>query len=240
MLSNEPMQKPYLNLGCGHVILPTLDRPAHHAIVDEAIYHYPLWHNVDRNAGAGVDEVVDIFTYPWPWVDNSFDGALLSHIAEHVPHEIKINPLYEHRGIESVGTMELSSVKERCRALQKMQDGWYAFFSELHRVLTPGAVAHILSPYGWSQGAITDPTHTRLLTEHTFTHSMRPDPAAPFTYETGGLHFEMEEGARFGITEPFQHLIGKGELLQQALMTQINVAYDLYVKLRAVKSDAED
>lgn len=199
-------QKPYLNVGCGRVILPA-PAPAHYRLIDAGVTDYALWINADRNASAGVDYIVDLFRYPWPFADNSYDGALLAHIVEHIPHEPK----------------------------GEYQDGWYAFFAELWRVLTPGAVAHVLSPYGWSQGAITDPTHTRLLTEHTFTHSMAPDPDSPFQYATGGLHFELVEPARFNITELFGYLRDDQDELRRALQTRINVAYELYVKLRAVK-----
>lgn len=199
-------QRPYLNAGCGRVILPA-PAPAHYRLIDAGVTDYALWINADRNASAGVDYIVDLFRYPWPFADNSYDGALLAHIVEHIPHEPK----------------------------GEYQDGWYAFFAELWRVLTPGAVAHVLSPYGWSQGAITDPTHTRLLTEHTFTHSMAPDPDSPFQYATGGLHFELVEPARFNITELFGYLRDDQDELRRALQTRINVAYELYVKLRAVK-----
>ena len=229
------MQKPYLNLGAGRVILPG-ERPFHHSIINPAIYDYPLWLNVDRNDEPGVDEVVDLFAYPWPWLDNSFDGALLSHLVEHIPHEIRIVPMRQISGC--------------AHQLQKAQDGWYAFFAELHRVLTPGAQAHILCPYGWSAGAITDPTHTRLVTEHTFTHSMQPNPDAPFFYETLGLNFAMVGGPAFRVNELFQHLLPipednevaamrKSILLREALMTRINVAYDLSVVLEAVKDEAD-
>lgn len=226
-------QKPYLNLGCGRIILPG-PRPAHHNLVNEALYDYPLWLNVDRNAQPGVDEVVDLFTYPWPWPDNSFDGALLTHLVEHIPHDIKLTD-----------TPLDGNMLVRQRALAKAQDGWYAFFAELHRVLTPGARAHIVAPYGWSQGAITDPTHTRLITEHTFAHSMRPDPDAPFAYTTLNLHFEQVSTA-FRITELYAHLLPVAEddpatrtrkeiQLQQAFQTSINVAYEVYTVLEAVK-----
>lgn len=231
-------QKPYLNLGCGRVILPA-EAPAHHGLVNQAIYDYPLWVNTDRNAQPGVDEVVDLFVYPWPWADNSFDGALLAHLVEHIPHSINL-----------AGEAGLSGIQIMRRAdLACAQDGWYAFFAELHRVLTPGARAHILAPYGWSQGAITDPTHTRLITEHTFTHSMRPDPGAPFAYSTLDLHFEPVSTA-FRITELFAHLLpGDGDdsatqarkqvQLQQALQTSLNVAYEVYTVLEAVKDESD-
>jgi hypothetical protein len=230
-------QKPYLNLGCGRIILPA-ERPAHHALVNPAIYQYPLWHNVDRNGEPGVDECVDVFKYPFPFADNSFDGALLSHLAEHIPHEIRIS---DHPFVLST----VNGWQDRISELQHLQDGWYAFFAELYRVLTPGAIVHILSPYGWSQGGITDPTHTRLLTEHTFTHSMQPDPNSPFKYATGGINFEMV-GVNFGVYPMFTHLLPterdnpqevarKQALFQEEMMTKINVINDLYVQLRVVK-----
>lgn len=220
-------QKKYLNLGAGRIILPD-DRPAHHGLVDPAIYSYPLYWNVDRNMQPGIDQCIDLFTYPWPLESNSYDGALLSHLCEHIPHEIKLN-------IE-VGETSAATEKLNTGAydLGKMQDGWYAFWAELYRVLTDGAVVHVLSPYGWSQGAITDPTHTRLLTEQTFTHSMKPDPNSPFAYQTGGIHFELLD-TRFNITELFRHLVDDQTELTRALQTRLNVAYEFYVKLQVVK-----
>jgi hypothetical protein len=245
-------QRKFLNLGCGHVILPC-ERPFHHGLVDEAIYNYPLWHNVDRNGGEGVDECVDVFTYPWRWEDNSFDGALLSHLAEHIPHEIKLN---YHRSIVASyndgehiiygdTSPEIERLDQRAKQLSQCQDGWFAFFAELYRVLTPGAIVHILSPYGWSQGAITDPTHARLLTEHTWTHSMQPDPNATFSYETGGIHFEVVN-VTFGLYQNWQHLLthphdnaetvsAKQAKFNELLRSQINVVNDMYAKLRVVK-----
>lgn len=231
-------QKPYLNAGCGRIILPA-PKPAHHALIDDAIYGYPLWLNADRNAEPGVDQTVDLFRYPWPWADNSFDGALLTHIVEHIPHEAKSSfqpDIYKQAPTVQQFLEEIRKEKQHEDALrERYQDGWYAFMSELYRVLTPGSIAHILSPYAWSQGAVTDPTHTRLITEHVWTHSMRPDPDSPFRYETGGLHFEMVGYPRFNLTEPFGHLRDKPEILQHALMTQINVVYEIGVQMRAIK-----
>jgi SAM-dependent methyltransferase len=226
-------QKPYVNIGAGRIILPG-PKPVHHALIDDAIYQYPYWVNVDRNGEPGIDRVVDVFRYPWPFEDNSFDGALLTHLVEHIPHDI--------RAVKNM----TSSEAVRFDKIAQAQDGWYAFWSELYRVLTPGAVVHVLSPYAWSQGAMTDPTHTRYITEHVFTHSMAPDPNSPFKYETGGIHFEQVEPARFGISPMYQHLVAqpgdgpdvqnaKTVQLQHALMTQINVAFELAVKLQAVK-----
>lgn len=223
-------QLPFLNLGCGRVILPA-PAPGHYGLIDPGLTEYALWHNVDRNAEPGVDETLDIFRYPWPWPDNSFDGALLAHIAEHVPHEIKTTGLSMRMWID--GQAINDPEPSRADELASLQDGWYAFFAELHRVLTPGSIIHVLSPYGWSQGGITDPTHTRLLTEQTFTHSMQPDPNSPFKYATGGLNLELVEPARFTLSGIVP--VDSQAEFEYALRTKLNVVYELYVKLRVVK-----
>lgn len=210
------MQKPMLNAGCGRVILPA-PKPNHYQILPDGLTDYALWVNVDRNHQPGVDVVEDLFTFPWSFDDNSFDGILFAHFLEHVPHEIK-----------------LRDNSDRAQQLSHMQDAWYALLSEAWRVCTNGSILHVLSPYAWSAGAVTDPTHTRLITEHTFTHSLKPDPNAPFAYSTGGLHLELDDTPLFNITQLFQHLVGKPELYE-ALQTRINVAYEIYARLRVVK-----
>lgn len=228
--------------------------PAHYSLLDPGVTEYALWHNVDRNAEPGVDETLDIFRYPFPWADNSFDGALCAHICEHIPHEIRINTginSYGERDSEfnmsmarMMGSSDPAEMAELDRnrkwlsrrdELASLQDGWYAFFAELHRVLTPGSIIHVLSPYAWSQGGVTDPTHTRLLTEQSFTHSMQPDPNSPFAYATGGLNLEMVEPARFNFTQLAQPFMGSESELIYAMQTRVNMVYELYVKLRVVK-----
>ncbi|MGK3946052.1 class I SAM-dependent methyltransferase, partial [Streptomyces caeruleatus] len=86
------------------------------------------------------DKVFDIFQYPWPLEDNSYDGALCAHILEHIPHEIKLT------GVGSIDYSGKTLYSMRQTELLKVQDGWYAFFSELYRVLTPGAFVHCLMP----------------------------------------------------------------------------------------------
>jgi hypothetical protein len=239
-----------INLGCGRVTLPGV-QPWHHSLVDGAIYSYPHWHNVDRNPGAGVDEVVDVFTYPWPWADNSFSGALLSHLAEHIPHAIHIqgNGYVELRQPSAYWTDNIVEWRKRGEYLAGLQDGWFAFFSELWRVLEPGAIAHILCPHGHSDGALADPTHTRYVMPHTFGY-LKPDERSPFDYARG-CHFDEPEPAVYRIMEVFQHLVPqagdtpeaaaeKQRQLTDAMMTRVNVVYEFYVRLRAVKDANHD
>lgn len=204
-------RKPYLNLGCGKTHFPS-EPPPGHEMVEAAIYQYPLWMNVDKVEGVGADKVFDLFQYPWPLEDNSFDGAVLAHIVEHIPHDIKTTDAQ----------------------LSKLQDGWYAFFAELYRVLTPGAIVHIVSPYGWSDGAITDPTHTRMLTLNTFTHGLASGDSPTFKYETA-CNFVVDREPTYRINEIFKHLSDDPAELQRALMTRLNVCYDFYIRLKAVK-----
>lgn len=225
-------QKPFLNLGCGRVILPA-PKPAHHGLIPDGVHDYALWHNVDRNQQPGVDEVVDVFRYPFPWADNSFDGALLTHLCEHIPHEIITTNRFA--GVTWKDGQSNRPYEELPSNLANMQDGWFAFFSELYRVLTPDSSIHVLSPYAWSHGAIVDPTHTRFLTPESFMHSMQPNPDAPFAYATGGLNLEMVGGGNFNVSDRFQHLANQPELLWQAASTQINVFYEFYVRLRVIK-----
>lgn len=209
----------YLNIGCGNVILPC-EKPNHHTLVQTDIYS-EQWLNADRNPAPGVDVVFNAFEYPWPFADDLFDGVLLAHLVEHIPHEIR---LAKH---------VLPTMTERRDQLARAQDGWYAFMGELYRIMKPGGVAHILSPYGWSQGAITDPTHTRLITEQTFSHSLNTsEEGAPFTYENLGVKYELVEPPAFRVNELFHHLQDDPDGLTRALQTQINVVYEIYVKLR--------
>lgn len=226
-------QKPFLNLGCGRIILPA-PKPAHHNLIPDGIHEFALWHNVDRNPQPGVDEVADVFRYPFPWADNSFDGALLTHLCEHIPHEIRaVNLPYIQNDVAAVAAEFL--LRERYEAIANLQDGWFAFFSELYRVLTPDSLIHIISPYAWCDAAVGDPTHTRLLTPASFKHSMEPDPNAPFAYETGGLNLKMDDMPAMNLTAEYQHLLGRPELLKQALSSHLNVCYEFYVRLRVIK-----
>lgn len=238
-LSAPPERKPFLNLGCGRTHLPGA-RPAHHALVPEGIYTGEQWVNVDRSPNVDADKVFDLFSYPWPLESDSYDGALLSHLCEHIPHEIKISATPDMITY-GVSTDQIN----RCNELQHLQDGWFAFFAELYRVLRNGAEVHILSPHARSDGAISDPTHTRYLLPQSFEHSMTPNPDAPFEYATGGIHFEMVD-QKVGVTGDYNHMLplttdpadvqqAKHLQLEHLARTQNNVIPEFYVRLKVVK-----
>lgn len=220
-----------LNLGCGRVILPGA-KPYHHMLVDDAVYAYPEWVNIDKNGAPGVDMCMDLFRYPWDLEDNAYSGALLSHICEHIPHRIdtyvEISSVYNQRKVD------------RALELSDMQDGWFAFFSELWRVLEDGAIVHVLVPYGRSEGALADPSHTRYLVEDSFRHSMTPDPDAPFDYKRT-MHFEIDDVMPFVITPDYAvppWFVDEmpTDAFWRAKRTQFNVISEFYVRMKVVKS----
>ena len=45
---------------------------------------FPEWHNVDRYAECGPDEVVDLERFPWPWPDGCADEVMFHHSLEHL------------------------------------------------------------------------------------------------------------------------------------------------------------
>jgi hypothetical protein len=230
-----------LNIGCGKVLLPG-PRPGHHTLVDD-IYSLPDWHNVDRNMLPGVDEAVDTFSYPWPWPDNSFDGALAAHIVEHIPHEARIPALGgdPYGALLNCGPYWAQNVtvwRKRAEYLAGLQDGWFVWFSELYRVLKPGALAHILVPHGHSDGALGDPTHTRYVLPHTFGYF--DADGGTFEYAIGS-NWRIAGEISYHITEMFQPLLnaalndGDTRPLQEAIMLQNNAVYEFYVRLEALK-----
>jgi hypothetical protein len=212
----------FLNVGCGNIILPC-EQPMHHSLMPAELYDHPNWVNADKVAtGPGVEDV-DVFTYPWPWMDQQFSGALLGHIVEHIPHDPVFDLCWSIRKTE----------------LEVLQDGWFVFFSELWRVLKTGAVAHIIVPHSNSDGALADPTHRRYVLPQTFGY-FKNDEGAAQRYNIGSS-WDVS-GVHMRITEPFapflpaegdddETLALKEKQLSLAAMTQVNVAYEFAVSL---------
>ena len=226
-------QRSYLNLGAGRISLPQTSKPAHWGLIPDAVTRYPLFVNVDRNPQPGINCVVDLFSYPWNLPSDSFDGAIAAHLVEHIPHEIRLSDY----GTDFKRSIEENDdyITPRAAELRKCQDGWFAWWAELYRVLTPGAIVHVLSPYATSAGFLGDPSHTRPITEQTLLHSMRPNPDAPFEYATGGIHFELVGSPSYAIEPEFAHLIDKPERLAYAVRHQWNVVTEMYMALECVK-----
>ena len=225
------MTKRGINLGCGKVILPC-PRPAHHGLIPEALYTDPnmAWDNADWNALPGVNQVVDLFNYPWSLEDNSYDVAIATHIVEHIPHHIVLNGQFVHRHPD-------------------YQDGWFAWFGNLWRIMKPGGEVYILSPYGFSNAGMSDPTHTRYLTLATFNYFDAPTNDSPFEYRmaqrwyvdmSGSIMFfhelALQEAERIKASLGPGHQFDPEEFLRTDANRKLNTIVEMMVKLVAIKA----
>lgn len=94
---------------------------------------------------SGAQHVVDLQQFPWPFADASVAEVRCSHYIEHIPQY----PLVQ-------------------RADGTMQNPFFAFFDELHRILVPGGWAEIITPNARNNRGFQDPTHTRYIVGETF------------------------------------------------------------------------
>lgn len=237
------MAKRGINLGCGTIILPC-KRPNHHKLIPEWLYTDPEieWDNADWNALPGVNKVVDLFDYPWHELETgAYDYVIASHIVEHIPHHIVWEGQFVPRHPE-------------------FQDGWFAWFSELRRIVKPGGEAWVLTPFGFSHSGMSDPTHTRYLTMATWEYFSKPSPDTPFLYRTNGrwkidpltdIMFLAHENMIATLRQQFKGLLNMNEdeaddVLQehypravyQASISRLNAIVEMCVHLRA-ESDAD-
>ncbi len=96
---------------------------------------------IDAYQCEGVDIVHNLMEFPWPFEDNSIYEMNCSHFVEHIPIQLA--------------------------------DGSYGlnkFMEEVYRCLMPGGTILITAPYYTSMGAWQDPTHTRGITDVTFSY----------------------------------------------------------------------
>lgn len=86
----------------------------------------------------GSDVVHDLFTFPYPFEDNTVDEIVCSHFVEHIPMEyVVVNG--------------------------KTKDMFFAFIDEVYRMLKVGGKATLIFPCATSTRAFQDPTHRRFI-----------------------------------------------------------------------------
>jgi len=220
-----------LNLGCGRALLPTdKDKPftKHLMFLPEtALDPGERWVNVDRVAIDGVNEVIDLFAYPWvrssnsnPWNENTVDEIWASHLVEHIPHTARYAPC--------ATTMHQT---------QGALDGWYAWFFEAWRILKPGGLLHIVAPTAFSNEGVSDPSHTRYILPSSFSY-LSPNPDAPFDYQIAA-HFEAVDNVLVRCSDAWSSMIdAKMVNAEQAHIYSAinnNVMVEMYICLRAIK-----
>lgn len=220
-----------LNLGAGRVILPVTPETqyAHLAPMPDSCFE-PGWVNVDKFQNDGITEVIDLFKFPWirssngsPFSDSSIDEIYCSHLVEHIPHEVKVSNLIP------------MNWRKDYENLAQSFDGWFVFFYECWRILKPGGVLNVVTPFAASQAGMSDPTHTRYIWPATFSYFM-PNPDAPFDYHLP-YQFEAENDVVMRYTEHGAEMarMGNDQLLKRAISTKINMIDELRVTLKAIK-----
>ena len=162
---------------------------------------------VDIAPGEGVDHVVDLFQYPWPFAERSVSEVICSHLIEHIPH---YRPEYE--GV----------------------DGFWMFFNELHRIMRKGAIATFHCPYFKGDRAFWDPSHTRYIHEMNFSYlSPAWMEANGLQHYPITANFEIVTIEGTGIPEKIMNR--NAEYQAEARDYYWNYMTDLVVKLKAIK-----
>lgn len=153
------------------------------------------------------DFQVDLFQYPWPWKDRSVSEVVSNHLIEHIPH---YRP--EYNGV----------------------DGFWMFFNELHRVMRKNGKVTLQFPYGRTDRALWDPSHTRYIHEVSFNY------LNPAWLEQQGLqhypitaNFEIVNMSLLGVPEVIMNRTQ--EMQDQARMFYWNFCEDMHVILEAKK-----
>lgn len=163
-----------LNLGCGKLTFPNEEG----------------WINVDLQSLEGVDRVVNLFEFPWPFEDNSADYMIASHLVEHIPHQVKCRIWgQEYKGTERKRVSDAQGwriIEEPVyesydKWLDHPLDGFFAFFAEVWRILKPNGIVTVICPYGPTMMAMQDPTHTRFIVPQTFSY-LGPQTSPTFDY----------------------------------------------------------
>ena len=134
------------------------------------------WLNADIQQLEGVDIAFNCFVVPWPFEDNQFEHIYAGHIVEHIPHVIRE---VQNGRPEPIWDM----------------DGFFVWFREVYRILKPGGTIELVGPYHRSSGADQDPTHTRYITEATFSYLWQESPT--FDYRLGYKFEQTEWGLSF-------------------------------------------
>lgn len=144
------------------------------------------WVNMDGYvAGPGVIRH-DFVATPYPFPDNHFDYVYASHVLEHIP------PIFR-----------------RWNGVQR--DVLYDVMEEIHRILKPGGVLHVLVPYGNSSFAMSNPQHYRQWRPEWFRFFNRQGMEA-VEYQRADLRLERLRLNKSGFRLRHRLLMGKSRL----------------------------
>ena len=160
------------------------------------------FYGVDLVQCPGVDLVLDLFKFPWPWPDNSVDEVFSSHFIEHIPHA--------------------------CACSADHIDPFLKFLDEVWRILKPGGKATLIGPYYTSMGAWQDPTHARALSDGTAAYMNKGIREA---WNIGHYPVKCDFDYQIAYTVNNDWMVRSEEARQFALKHYANVASDIHFML---------
>lgn len=122
---------------------------------------------------------IDLFKFPFPWVDNSVDELHSSHFLEHLPaREVeerdldRSNRMMREELVDAT-TGRIISARNFDRIDPERfigQDFLFAFMDECWRVIKPGGTMLVIVPNARSDRGFQDPTHRRFFVPTTFAY----------------------------------------------------------------------
>ena len=159
---------------------------------------------IDSVATEAADVVHDLMTFPWPFEDESIYEFECSHFVEHIPIQLKDGSF-----------------------------GLIRFMEEVWRCLIPGGTIHITAPFYTSMRAWQDPTHTRAITDVTFTYfNKKLVEAMNMDHYSGKCNFE-QLSRKYYITPEWE--AAAEEARTWAMKHYFNVVADIGFVLRKIE-----
>lgn len=159
---------------------------------------------IDSVQTEAADIVHDLMTFPWPFENNSIYEFECSHFVEHIPIQLKDGSF-----------------------------GMNAFMDEVWRCLMPGGTIHIVCPYYTSMRAWQDPTHTRAITDITFSYYNKKSVEAMKMDHYAGMKCNFEQLSRkYFITPEWE--AAADEARTWAMKHYFNVVADIGFLLRKI------
>ncbi len=182
----------------------------------------PDYINIDLRRVQGVEMQVNLFVVPWPFRDGSVDEIMMSHFVEHIPHTIR-----ESKRVDVIKETVWWGQHSVAEPIWD-EDGFFVVFREAWRVLKMDGLVEVWTPYFTSESSFRDPTHTRYLTEATFSYLW--EEKGTFDYQIG-CKFEQIDAAYLPYPE-YESLLP--DAFQNDLKSRWNVAHTFRTVLRKV------
>lgn len=164
---------------------------------------------------------VDLFTFPWPFEDESIDEIHTSHFMEHIPADV-----VRERDIAGAPHHEiLPEVRERFLG----QDMLFAFMDECYRILKPRGWMFVTVPSGRSVRGFMDPTHRRFFMQETFLYFNRDwRKLNGLEHYIARCHFAPD----FGFTMLNEEAVRAQPVQDERVRTLWNIQWDIVGKMQ--------